>query len=432
MPIQTRNHKQQQFFHIVLCAYWIVLLVWQNIRSTENRSGADVLIKMALLLFLVGYYFLKKPFIYRTNSFFLFVAVAVLTVVTFFSDASAMSLSKIISYVFPLLFFFVTILHGDDVTVNKKQFLVFLRIIIVAVLYLAIYAMFFAPDQFRSALSASSAYGHELTSFLVSNMEYGMYLAFGILSCILCLELDTSLNTAWKLVYAVIIAVFAVNLILTFSRTSIIATLVILLVFIFTAKKSRFRSLALVALIVGIVVIASVPALREFVLQVVFKENNASGRDVMLEGGLEIFSEQNNFQKMFGMGISTTGEVIFDNFDHRSTHNAYLQMLLSNGIVGAGILISILVWNLISNIRAARKDHAYRYLPAIFAGFVVAAAVYMMTTTCTLFYSNIDAYFLSMMAIIVPKYVRNAIDKGVFEEAPEPEKKTPSRGYRWN
>lgn len=45
---------------MVLFVYWFILVIWQNIRSGDNRSGMDVIIKVSLLLFLVCCYLFKS------------------------------------------------------------------------------------------------------------------------------------------------------------------------------------------------------------------------------------------------------------------------------------------------------------------------------------------------------------------------------------
>lgn len=39
----------------------------------------------------------------------------------------------------------------------------------------------------------------------------------------------------------------------------------------------------------------------------------------------------------------------------------------------------------------------------------------MMTNTTFIFNSSIDSYFLTVFAVIVPKYARNSINVGTFE-----------------
>lgn len=401
--------------HMVLFIYWFILVIWQNIRSGDNRSGMDVIIKVSLLLFLVCCYLFKSHKVNK-NTLLISYIWFFCYLVTFFKDKSGFNLGIIIPYVFPVLFFFLTFALGNRFEITKKELLVFLNCNIATVLYMVIYALIFCTDQFVNALSLQNAYGNELSSFLISNMEYGMYLLFGVIACIICLELNEKLNKFQKIFYYFVIVLFVINLVLTFSRTSIIAFVLLMLLYVFFAKSKKTKKIILFLFVIAIIAIFVSPSLQDFFANIVFKGNANSGRSDLANLGLNVFQNSSLDRKIFGNGFSNISDMIELLSSHKNTHNGYIQVLITTGICGLIIIVGILVTQFIANLKFLRQTKKYSFLLILYAGSVLIAAVYMMISTCTIFYSNIDAYYLTIMAFIVPKYVRNAIKAETFDE----------------
>lgn len=412
MTSVRRNRAQ---YHFVLFDYWFALVVWQNVRSAGNRSTVDVLIKAGLLLILILFFLQNHKLIIERKRFLCLSTVSVAFLVTACLDSNSATLGAVISYMFPLLFAFLTIVLGADIELSKSQFLQFLQRLVVTVLYMVIYAVLFCTDQFVSAFSISGAYGNELSSFFVSSMEYGLYLVFGITACILILQLREHIKKSEIFFYYFCMLAFSINLILTFNRTSILGCLMILMCMLVFSRRSKVKNMLLLASIAVVTAIMFSEKLNNFVFNIVFKGNAASGRDTMFVGGLKIYAALPTHQKLFGVGLGSIGALLRDNFSHSNVHNGYLQALLSNGILGAIILITISILNTFNNFVFTIREHEYRNIGAIFFGCSLCSLVYMAAQTCTLFYSNIDAYFLTVMTIVIPMYVRNAIVNGNFE-----------------
>ena len=62
-------------------------------------------------------------------------------------------------------------------------------------------------------------------------------------------------------------------------------------------------------------------------------------------------------------------------------------------------------------IQTIKKD---KFIGTIFTGFAFACIVPMLTTTATIFTSQVDSFFLTMFMIVIPKYVRNSIASETF------------------
>ena len=409
MQSALRGKGRSNNIDLALLAYWGILVFWQNINPGSTGSTADTLIKTGLIVFLAGYYILHaEPF--GRRSVLLMLAFALSMSLSFVAE-STFSLRMLLTYFFPVAFAFCAFCPGGNFQINKKRLLRFMYAIILIVLYMALYALIATPQKFFSALSASSAYGNELTSFFASNHEYGLYLMAGIVACLVCIEMDGQKGFWKKLLFFVAIPLFLANLVLTYSRTAMLATVLIFAACVFLNHKSRFAKLLLIGFIVVAAVVAAVPALHEYFLKIVLKDNNLAGRDELASLAMDTFKNGAFFEKIWGQGASATASFFREETDHASVHNAYLQVLLYFGISGLFAMVSVLLLQLRGAFWLIKRD---RFLGVIQIGLVFACASMMLTNTAVLFSSPIDSYFLTMFTIVVPRYVGNAVQMGEF------------------
>lgn len=394
----------------MLFLYWMILVIWQNISGAGNLNTADTVIKIGLLLYMVVYFVFHARKI--SSKIFVVFAFALMLIITFFSEQS-IDLRTVINYAYPVLLTAMVYCFGDDFKIKREHLIAFFNCVIILVSYTAFYAIIFCQDQFESAFSITTAYGNELTSFFTSNYEYGIYLAFAIIACLVCIRLKRNELTRAKVPYILAILLFVPNLILTYSRTSIFATIIAFVIFFVFDKNKKFKSWALIITIFVIAIILLVPTLREFVFEIVMKGNESADRDILFKSALDFFKDGTVFEKIFGHGITSTQDFFEAETDHGSAHNAYLQVLVYYGIVGLAVMLVFLISQLYLNIKLIKKN---RFMGAIFTAMLVSACVMMFTTTSIIFTSPIDSYFLTILAVVVPKFVRNSIYSGEFDK----------------
>jgi len=399
--------RKKTFIHIALFLYWAALVIMQNIGEYTARNAVDTLLKLVLLLGLSVCYFVRKQTA-GINAFklFLLLLFVVCQLLTLFEEGN-ISLGIIVSYVFPSLFLFLSLVVGDKISIDRKQYVFFLNCVICVVAYSAVYALLFKFEQFMFAFAIPGAYGYELCSFFVSNHEYGLYLLSGIVSCVICLDFKESLSVRHKIVYWLALILFVPNLVLTYSRTSILAAVLFLAVYVIFRGKSRTKSLVLIAAVVFALIFAFSHTFRDFVLKIVLKNNNAAGRDQLYRLAIDYFGEGNLWQKLFGRGIEATRRYFVSNTTYGSVHNGYLQVLLYYGISGLLFLLGFLALRFASAVRLMKTD---RFIGALNLGLCISCAVIMFTNTTMIFMSPIDCYFLTVFTIIVPKYHANSIE----------------------
>ena len=409
MRIQSANNIKTGFCRNVsfmFVVYWGILVLWQNVSGAEARGTIDLLIKVGLMAYFVCFYLLQAR-TFKVKGLLVFLLAMSLMITA--STESQLSLSNIVAYAYPVIILFVVYGLGDNLQINRTQLLAFCNCVIGITLYAAVYAVIFCWDQFAGALSLDYAYGNELSSFFISNFEYGMYLVAAIVSALLCLSLTPNRTIGKSLFYMAAIALFAVNLILTFSRTSILSLAVFLFVYLWLGKRKWRKWFFLFAIIV--LVLFAIPKISRFVIEIVFKNDNMAGRDVLFERGLQYYQSGSIVEKIFGFGISETYQYFDKHYDHGSVHNGYLQILLYYGAVGMLSLLGFLLCQVVGSIKLLRKD---RMVGVAVLGLNLSAMLIMVTTTATIFNSSIDSFFLTIFFIITPKYIKNSIYAGEF------------------
>ncbi len=414
MKLWSLRKGKTPLLHYVLMMYWLVLLIWQNMGAggTDNKSIVDVVIKMLLITLLCVYYLMHATGIRRDIllTIMTLVALYVYTKITSLNDSSA-----VLYYFFPLMFLLLIYGCGWKFELRRYQLVKMCSMLVLVVAYIAVYALIFCFDQFQNAFTITSAYGNELKSFLMSSHEYGLYLAFGIMAAILCIELDPSCTKAKKAWYIVAIVLFAVNLILTFSRTSLLAMALMMICYVLLFAKKKLRNWMFVLLAVLVLTVLFVTPLREFFWEIVMKENTEAGRDTLRGMAIQLFDLGAARQKLFGWEYGLVRGMLSGSQNLGSFHNAYLQQLVANGIVGAAILVSVSVVTLADIYKTIRRGTQWSRVPKIFIAFNCASLAFMIFNTTCLFASSIDSYFLTLFVAIIPKYVNRSIREGTFD-----------------
>lgn len=394
----------------MLFLYWMILVIWQNANEAGNTlSTFDTALKAGLILYLVVYFLSHANKI--SSKIFAVLGFTVMLLITFFLEQT-IDLRTIINYAFPVLFAIVVYVFGDDFKINKEHLIAFFNCVIILVSYTAIYAVIFCTDQFKNAFSITNAYGNELTSFFLSSHEYGTYLSFAIIGCLLCLRFKRAELIRTKVPYILALILLVPNLILTYSRTSIYATVIALVVLVLFDGNKKFKRWFLGIAILMILLILIIPTIREFVFEIVMKGNEDAGRADLYQLAIDYYRDGNAFEKMFGHGINTARGFFEDTLEHGSVHNAYLQVLVYYGFAGLAVMIIFLLSQLYANVKLMKTN---RFMGAIFTAMLLSASAMMFTNTAIIFNSPIDSYFLTVLAIVVPKFVRNSINSSEFD-----------------
>lgn len=393
----------------VFSAYWIVLIVWQNVFSYLANSAADSILKFALLGYLFFSYIRMGKKV-RGRNLMLLILLSVSLCITFFSfDYSNSSLGTIVYYLYPVISLFLMYCVGSECIVSKNQVEKMNNNILLVLIISIIYTIVFHPNQYINAVRAQgSGYGNELCSFFASMHEYALYLFYGLTICINRLADRTRSHGR----YIILFIAFLITMILTFSRTAIAACLVYVLIYAFINRKYRIGKFIISFLILGIIIILIQPALSSFLFKIVWKSGLTNSRDALTQQASAFFASGDIWNKLFGHGVVETRNYFKDSVGYASVHNGYLQVMLYFGISGLLFMVGFLIRTLFDCLcffRTNRDVALQSFVMLIFCGLV------MYPQTFIIFSSSIDCFFLTAMFLVVPKYQRNAVRFKVYD-----------------
>lgn len=406
------NYVKQKSNRIykVLLFYWVILVIWQNLRHTVSRSGIDLVVKAALIVWLlveflwVEHTFSKKSFILYSTFFTFMLLVFVFIENTF-------EFSTILNYVYPLLMVFLICVIGNSFTINIHELLYMCNGTIIVVAYTTIYGLIVHTNQFVEAVTTKMAYGSELKSFFVSSHEYGLYLAGGIICSLIALKIKSRAEVRDKFYYWIALALFIPSMILTYSRTTMLGIVCVFVVLVIFSKNNGVKKALIIGGIIVALLIIFVEPIRTYVFNNILKQNKLGAREEIYNVAFEYFKRGSLNHILFGHGIEASRAFTVEETTHTSVHNAYLQILLYYGVVGLTFLAAFFVIQIIGTIKLLKKNN---FCGAMMLAVQIMGIAVMFTNTAYVFFPSTDSYFLTLVSIIVPKYVRNAINDGVF------------------
>ncbi len=332
---------------------------------------------------------------------------------TCINAGSTLSIADIISHIFTLAVIIFLFGINGRYQASESDLNVFLTLIILVDLYLVLYCLMFRTSYYTQILHLTSAYGYELSAFLTSNHEFAMYMFFGVMACIWKLN-KVKHKKALTVSIAILAVVFVIHIILSFSRTAMLACAAAFFVFVYIYNKRLFIILSILTAIAYALILSN----REFsyfVFTVLLKQNTTAGRSNLYEIALRIFNESDLLKQLFGNGVSKTVLLVVQNEGHRSFHNAYLTTLISGGLSMLALLIYGALMPVYDSLKAYRES---RFEGAWIRGLAFAGIAFMLTNTAIYFNSPIDSFLLTVFCVIIPRYRTNCLAfKCISEES---------------
>lgn len=234
-----------------------------------------------------------------------------------------------------------------------------------------------------------------------------------VYALIICVYLKK--NSGKARLYNVKIAVYLVTILLTGSRKGLLMVLIAVFVISMAQGKRKIIKTILVTVMSGIIiyfVIMNVSFLYEIIgvrveslINMVFsgetEEGSLISRQYLTERGMEFVSKRpikgygyDCFKLVSGIGgegkVSVTGGYGY------YSHNNYVELLFSGGVIGLLLYYLPIVFLLIGLVKSIRLDNSITYLAAILVSKLTIEYAYVS------YYSRVDAY---VFAIILGSYL---------------------------
>jgi len=403
--------SSKKFMHYIFPVYWVLLLLWQTFRPVENRSMADIGVK-ALLLGSMLTFVVLKSFHKKINPaglLFLFLY-TLFQILSHWNNYDIFKLSYLIDIVFSFSIIFTFLILNYDYVITKDEMILFSKIMAGTVFALCVYADIFRFETIIAALKTSSGYLNAVKSILASNHEFGLYLSFGIVSCVF-LIFNSQNSLKKKLLYSFLIILFTFNLILTFSRTSLASVTIAAVLFIHAMKKHRFAFLCIGLMILAVIFLNT--DLREYFLKIVLRVQHDGNRFNLIKGGLKYYAGGNLKDILIGVGPTGSQMYVREISGGRNFHNGYITVLITGGLSMMMFFLYIAFCNINNGIKTLRYD---RCSGAYMLAANAIMLLYMWGQTPVIFSPDLVSSMLTFYCIIVPRYFYNLYRNQIREE----------------
>jgi len=381
--------------------YIVAANLFQIFGLYQQYPILDVIWKAVILLYLIAYAAYKAPRPLRIYggywAFFLgFLLYQVLNPIV--SGDLPASLSDIVALIIPPTLFFIFMILFNNVSMNAKVFEKFLKLFIAFVIFACVFNFVVNYGVITSITSDVEGYQLALSSFFDNRNTFGFYLFLGIVSNIFLL---LNKQTRSVILYTTL-AIMLTSLLLTLSRTSIIALIVCLTCFLILQNRTMLYVKGfLIAGAMGLVIILS-PSLLGFIKENIIRaDSGLTGRDYVYSSALNIAQDTNI---LFGAGYNSSIETLNQSTGYSSTHNSYLSVLVRGGVILFGMFVMGIIFS-IRKILQVRKSNVQ--LGDLLLSILVGYLIYSFTESRVFFFSSVPDFIVTVFVILVPLYLSN-------------------------
>lgn len=394
--------KQNLNFAFVFIVYIIAANLFQILGIYEQYPTLDSAWKATVLLGLLSFTIFKvrkAPTINRSYWPF-FVALLLYQLVNpLVTGDIPRSIGEITAIAFPPISFFVFLILFNTYNMNERQLMLFMKLFVIFILYACIFNIFVNYDIITSLSTNVRSYELNLSAFFDNRNTFGFYL-FLAAACNFYLILKNRRNLFFYFTIFVIIG----SLLLTLSRSSIVALMVFLLAFLVLENRIKLYFKYLAACIGIIVAVAMIPSLNEFITNNVIREEaGLSGRDAVYTQAAGLLDTGKDI--LFGIGYNNSQSQLEQQTGYTSAHNTYLAILIRGGV----LLLSFFI---IAMIFAANKMTKVRQYNKQLGNFLIALLIsyliYSFAESQVIFFSSVTSFTITTFIILIPLYLSNS------------------------
>lgn len=398
-----------------------------NIHNTRLSSNSITIKKSNIILYVLLVFVVGKliPF---GNSYYQYILVIVLSIVCgcflfsgittknlFLCCAVGMillfpalvrkdSLDTFLSVAIVLICWFTFFYYSNSISLDSNQVTTIYRVIIIfsmiAILYNIITNIYFFKTLTITFVTAKDF----LSSFYKNTNNYGLLL---YISFSLAIAEHTKRPRRGS---SILVIIIFINLILTFSRTSIIASLLFYMLYsIFTNKnKVSYYFLIVIALVIILLTVSLIYSANAITGQGLFQLDAGLGeRGYIWEHAKSLIKQS----PLFGYGFEDT-EILYRgqwNQVH-GWHNAYIGIVIRGGMLYLACYLIAVIKIIKLNMRIIKYDN---HLGSVFQSFLFSYLVYSIFEEIELFSVNSLSSVVTVLVIAIPVSYYTNIRKSI-------------------
>lgn len=394
--ITSHNIEKQQLVNSILIILFIYTPLLVQINTKTTLRARYLILFQGILLLLFFLYNKRKSIAFIHSKLFRFfiIFIGISLISSLLSSYRVSSLERLIILTFEVVSVFYFLENVENL---KKLFELILRFTVFFAVIVCFYSIFLyyvgVYPQYGNGDNFLLIHGYVFSQTLTNGRAaaiFGNPNSFGAFAMIgfgstLALSYP---HKKWSYRLFFIITLL-LGLFLSKSRSSMIGTGAILIIYIFAflIERKKFKE----ALIISVLILI---ACLYIVLSI---GSNLSGREVIWQIVIESIKEK----PIFGVGFGVSTEVILSEFN-LSTHNIYLKILSETGVIGFIAFLLIVLDSLISNLHAFIYSNKFvvKRLSTFFASSLIAIYFNQFFETGLFGFSFIFIFWL--LLIIVP------------------------------
>lgn len=322
---------------------------------------------------------------------------------------------------------YATVFVYNRFRLNKESYRWVGKIYLIALLLFCIIDLFLEGNQIAAILNGTSG-GSGLAFLMVNPNIWSLLLFSGFLTAVLL----SYKRFRWYY-YLLMVYLFFHNLLTSCSTTTFIEIVVFVIYSLYEIfshisedKKlavkrliSFFSVIAGIAVVFAIFVLTKVPMfvnLWSFITGSIFQKDfvTMTGRSSIWIKIFELL-KGNPLDLIFGLGHITGNKILVEySTTFRTAHNAFMEVVLRYGLLGACIYIGIIglaIFGLIKHI--LKKNYRFAFIYGI---CFIAILAHSMTESTTLFTPNVGGLYFSFVFVLP---IMNIIHEKSFNELKE-------------
>lgn len=397
MNLTSFNHERK--FSILLFIFFFSTVLPQMLYLTREDT-VGIILKVFLTIVVLSYilfWVIKQQL--EINIIEILLGIILLLIQIFsnwiFSYLDAgITLEGMVNISISFLYYvlFMSLLSLEKV--GKKGILIFGDFYNFFLLYACIVNIILNYQNILDLNIMSSSYEYNFSSFFTNRNTFALFLLIGVMLTLYSMSVRSI--TFDKIIFLIII----LNLLLTFSRTALLGSLVFIsLFYILNIRKHIFRKIILlIFFLVIIFTISSITGFNSFFLNNIIRlEVGTTGRTAIWKEVLEVINSNNIF---FGVGQSIA--------KYYTIHNTLLTILAYGGILLVIFYIFLFIGIIRIDVKIYKRD---KQLGALFISSLITFFVISNTETIIPFLSNALNTIYTILIVLMPRYCINMLSE---------------------
>lgn len=321
-----------------------------------------------------------------------------------FTDLNTEDKMKEITYAISLivnLLMIYGIIHTNEKFAQNYNFKYMNIAVLVIAIEFCIYNLIVNANQFTYFTNAQYRNHINFKSFFANRNNFAMFLLFAIISTFYVLE-----TTKYKKIVKFIQYFFILNLLLTLSRSGVLALSVYIFSYLLLTNKKRKYIIAIIIIMIIVAIVNPLNVRGIISGFLIREETGSSGRVDLWKNSFTLIS-----QKPFtGFGYTLSGNLFKQITTTSNFHNYYIKTIASHGMIGFIAFGYLIIRLLNNNIYIYKNDNK---IGALCIATLLAVLMYGITEEIDLFSFGILSLTITYFTFILPIYYYNNMRRNI-------------------